>query len=194
MASAQARKPITKNWWTKQVAFSMIIGITNQIVTFLILFTSFYLVYGFFIFNDLTSHFLTNNLMLNIMAYWVVVGFGFFSNRSEKSAMDHFYVKQNGSSLKVRFDEIKFISADNNTAWIHTQHGRLAIYETLKNLQIQLPDHFQRVHKSTILNVNHTKKYRTLKSGDVEVSLQSDEKIRVSRHYKNDLISVHRIR
>ncbi|WP_373519096.1 LytTR family DNA-binding domain-containing protein [Pricia sp.] len=56
---------------------------------------------------------------------------------------------------------------------------------TLRDFEVVLdPEHFVRVHRSSIVNKRYVKELKSRKNGDYDAKLQNDRIIRFSRHYR----------
>ncbi len=88
----------------------------------------------------------------------------------------------------VHVNEIVLCESDSNYTTLHTRDGkRLVISRTLKEFEdLLLGDHFQRIHNSYLVNINHIKKYIRGDGGEVVVS--NDMTIPVARRKKQELL------
>lgn len=63
-------------------------------------------------------------------------------------------LKADGKLYRVPLDEISYIESSGDYVTIHLNDQKLTTYETLKNLEEELPqEHFARVHKSYIVRI-----------------------------------------
>jgi two-component system response regulator LytT len=68
---------------------------------------------------------------------------------------DSFFVRHNGSWVKIIFDQILYIKALGDYAMIYTDTDKYTIHITMKSIDEQLPKHmFQRVHRSYIVAIS----------------------------------------
>jgi two-component system, LytTR family, response regulator len=66
---------------------------------------------------------------------------------------NYFFVKCNGRIEKVIYDDLLFIEAALNYIVLHTVHGKMIVYLTIKGVMESLPaELFIKVHKSFIVN------------------------------------------
>lgn len=89
----------------------------------------------------------------------------------------------------VLLDDIICIHAVNNYSEFHLQDGRkILISKTLKDFEEQLQEnkHFFRIHKSSIVNLNHV--VRLIKGDSLTVELSSKERVEVSLRKRNSLL------
>jgi len=84
----------------------------------------------------------------------------------------------------IESNEILYIKANTPYLEIHTSDKKYLEQNSLKDM-IQKLDHniFIRVHKSTILNINYVKNFRSRMNGDYDVGMNNGETLRVSRNY-----------
>jgi DNA-binding LytR/AlgR family response regulator len=66
------------------------------------------------------------------------------------------YIKHNDSFVKIQWTEISYIEAMQNYLRIHTNQKSYIIHQTMIAIEDLLPkEHFFRIHKSYLINVNH---------------------------------------
>jgi len=83
----------------------------------------------------------------------------------------------------VKTKEIDWIEADGNYARLHTGSRTHDIRETLATLERKLnPRDFQRIHRSTIVNVHMIKEIQPWFHGHHLVLLENGQKLRLSRY------------
>jgi DNA-binding LytR/AlgR family response regulator len=71
---------------------------------------------------------------------------------------NYFFVKCDGRIEKVLYDDLVYIEAQLNYVTLHSTHGRLMVYHTIKGILEQLPsERFFKVHKSIIVNLSKIK-------------------------------------
>lgn len=89
---------------------------------------------------------------------------------------------RNFSSIPM--EEILYISSCSPYISIRTQQKNHLHGESLKSILKRLdPQQFIRIHKSTIVNVNHIRSYKSRLNGDYDILLKNEEEIRLSRNY-----------
>lgn len=99
------------------------------------------------------------------------------------SGISHFFVKSSGQQNRINFDDISFIESIKDYVNIKTENKEHIVLETLKSLENQLPDHFLRVHKSFIINLN---KIQTIDGKNIQ--LVSEKIIPIGETYKSDFL------
>ncbi len=95
---------------------------------------------------------------------------------------DALFMKVNQRYIKVRFADICFIKSDHVYLEIHAKEEKFLIRGSLTEFITKLPDHFLRIHRSYVINLEH------LDSIDSDSVTVSQEKIPVSKNYRNELL------
>lgn len=82
--------------------------------------------------------------------------------------------------------DIKWIDAAGDYMCIHTPDENFIVRITMKKLEAELdPNMFQRIHKSTLVNVHCVKGIQPLKNNESMLDLGDDIKLKVSRNYSD---------
>lgn len=85
---------------------------------------------------------------------------------------------------------IHWLEADDNYVHLHTGSQRYSLRRTLQDLLAQLdPTRFVRIHRSAAVNLGEISALEPLFKGDYEVRLRSGATLRLSRRFKDDLLS-----
>ena len=104
------------------------------------------------------------------------------SNRYEKLIN----IKDRGQIFRVDVDTIERIDAAGDYMCIYTGDNTLILRETMKDLEKRLdPRRFQRIHRSTIVNLDLVKEVKPHTNGECFLVLQSNAQVKVSRSYKD---------
>jgi len=82
---------------------------------------------------------------------------------------------------------IHWLEADDNYVHVHTAGHTFMLRRTLADLLAQLGERFVRIHKSAAVNLAEVKALSPLFKGDHEIELQSGQKLRLSRRFKDEL-------
>lgn len=92
--------------------------------------------------------------------------------------------KSRGRIIFLPVSDIRWISAEENYVRITTQTETHLLRETMARLEEKLdPEMFLRVHRSSIVNLEHVKEVRTEADGEYAVVLVSGERLTMSRSY-----------
>ena len=95
-------------------------------------------------------------------------------------------VKDRGQIFRVDVDTIERIDAAGDYMCIYTADNSLILRETMKDLEKRLdPRHFQRVHRSTIVNLSQVREVKPHTNGECFLVLGSGAQVKVSRSYRD---------
>ncbi|AKH43270.1 two-component system LytT family response regulator [Altererythrobacter atlanticus] len=95
-------------------------------------------------------------------------------------------VKDRGQIFRVDVDTIEHIEAAGDYMCIYTGDNSLILRETMKDLERRLdPRVFQRVHRSTIVNLDQVRQVRPHTNGECFLVLSSGAEVKVSRSYRD---------
>jgi two-component system LytT family response regulator len=95
-------------------------------------------------------------------------------------------VKDRGQIFRVEVDTIEHIEAAGDYMIISTRDNSLVLRETMKDLERRLdPRKFQRVHRSTIVNLDLVRQVRPHTNGECFLVLESGTEVKVSRTYRD---------
>ena len=104
------------------------------------------------------------------------------SNRYEKLIN----IKDRGQIFRVDVDTIERIDAAGDYMCIQTGDNTLILRETMKDLEKRLdPRRFQRVHRSTIVNLDLVRQVKPHTNGECFLVLDSGAQVKVSRSYRD---------
>ena len=99
------------------------------------------------------------------------------SNRYEKMIN----IKDRGQIFRVDVDSIEKIDAAGDYMCIYTGDNTLILRETMKDLEKRLdPRRFQRVHRSTIVNLDQVRQVKPHTNGECFLVLGSGSQVKVS--------------
>jgi two-component system LytT family response regulator len=95
----------------------------------------------------------------------------------------------------VDIDDIVWVDAAGDYMCIHANGVTHIMRSTLKALVDKLDSHhFKRIHRSTIVNLNHIEHVKSLARGEYILELDCGESLKVSRNYRDavkDYLSAH---
>jgi two-component system, LytTR family, response regulator len=95
-------------------------------------------------------------------------------------------IKDRGQIFRVDVDSIEHIEAAGDYMCIRTADNSLILRETMKDLERRLdPRVFQRVHRSTIVNLNQVRQVKPHTNGECFLVLDSGAQVKVSRSYRD---------
>ncbi len=94
-------------------------------------------------------------------------------------------IKDRGQIFRVDVDSIEKIDAAGDYMCIYTGDNTLILRETMKDLAKRLdPRRFQRVHRSTIVNMDQVRQVKPHTNGECFLVLDSGAQVKVSRSYR----------
>ncbi|UZK65807.1 LytR/AlgR family response regulator transcription factor [Sphingomonas sp. M1-B02] len=95
-------------------------------------------------------------------------------------------IKDRGQIFRVDVDTIERIDAAGDYMCIYTGDNTLILRETMKDLEKRLdPRRFQRVHRSTIVNLDLVRQVKPHTNGECFLVLNSGASVKVSRSYRD---------
>ena len=95
-------------------------------------------------------------------------------------------IKDRGQIFRVDVDKIEHIEAAGDYMCIYTGDNSLILRETMKDLERRLdPRTFQRVHRSTIVNLDLVRQVKPHTNGECFLVLESGAQVKVSRSYRD---------
>jgi two-component system LytT family response regulator len=107
---------------------------------------------------------------------------GHAANRYEKMIN----IKDRGQIFRVDVDTIESVEAAGDYMCIKTGDNTLILRETMKDLEKRLdPRRFQRVHRSTIVNLDQVRQVKPHTNGECFLVLDSGTQVKVSRSYRD---------
>jgi two-component system LytT family response regulator len=95
-------------------------------------------------------------------------------------------IKDRGQIFRVDVDTIEVVEAAGDYMCIKTADNTLVLRETMKDLEKRLdPRRFQRVHRSTIVNLDQVRQVKPHTNGECFLVLDSGSQVKVSRSYRD---------
>ncbi len=108
--------------------------------------------------------------------------------KPESRYLKRIMVRKSGRYIFVRVEDIIYLSAEEKYINIHTREGKHMIRETMTGIEERLdPSKFARIHRSHIVNLDFIKEIQPWTHGDSIVILKNDEKLFLSRRYRDRL-------
>nr|WP_321231615.1 LytTR family DNA-binding domain-containing protein [uncultured Psychroserpens sp.] len=103
-------------------------------------------------------------------------------------------IKQTGKVLFINSPDIKYIKSSGDYVEIHINKKKYVIRHSISNLYEELnKDHFYRIHRSTIINLNLIDEILFSDYGEIDVKIKN-EVFRVSRTYKSGFLNTMKIK
>ena len=95
-------------------------------------------------------------------------------------------IKDRGKIFRVDVDTIEVVEAAGDYMCIKTGDNTLILRQTMKDLEKRLdPRRFQRVHRSTIVNLDLVRQVKPHTNGECFLVLDSGSQVKVSRSYRD---------
>lgn len=100
------------------------------------------------------------------------------------------FIVKNGNELEVvKFSDIDWIEASDYYAALHVAGRSHMLRRSLADLDAELEPHgFQRIHRSAIVNMERVRTLAIREDGEYEVTLNSGQRLRMSRRYRKALL------
>jgi two-component system LytT family response regulator len=104
----------------------------------------------------------------------------------EDPYLDVLPIRDAGTTVCVKVNEIDWIDAAGDYMCVHAAGQTHVMRGTMKKLEAVLhPKRFQRVHRSTIVNVDRVREVRSHINGEFFLILGDGIELKMSRHYKD---------
>jgi len=98
----------------------------------------------------------------------------------------HLRIKDRGHISIVDVADVEYIDAAGDYMCIHVDEKTHILRETMKTMERRLdPKIFQRIHRSTIVNLDKVREVRPHSNGECFLTLESGTELKVSRSYKD---------
>ncbi|MFI1773694.1 LytR/AlgR family response regulator transcription factor [Thalassobellus citreus] len=99
-----------------------------------------------------------------------------------KNKEDRLFVKDGNKLVKIDLEEVIYFKSEANYISVFFKDKKILTLMTMKDLEVKLPNYFQRVHRSYIVNLN---KITTIGNSFIEIN---NEHIPVSQSYEKELL------
>jgi two-component system LytT family response regulator len=105
---------------------------------------------------------------------------------ANRSAEQRLSIKDGQRLIRVDLDTIQWIDAAGDYMCVHTIDATHVLRGTMHELEQRLdPRRFQRVHRSTIVNLERVKEMRPHQNGEYFLILDTGQELKLSRTYKD---------
>jgi two-component system, LytTR family, response regulator len=95
-------------------------------------------------------------------------------------------IRDDAGTVRVDVTTIDWIDAAGDYMCVHADGRTYVLRETMKSLEAVLdPRIFQRVHRSTIVNVQRVRRLRPHTNGEYFLTLEDGQEIKLSRSYRD---------
>ena len=97
-------------------------------------------------------------------------------------------IKERGKTIFIDVSDMDWIEAAGDYLYIHVNRHKYLIRQTLSEIQERLdPTRFQRIHRSTIVNLNRIQELQSQDHGDYHVILKDGTALKLSRSFRSTL-------
>lgn len=95
-------------------------------------------------------------------------------------------IREDAETVRLNVATIDWIDAAGDYMCVHAEGRTYVLRETMKSLEAILdPKIFQRVHRSTIVNISRVRRLRPHTNGEYFLTLQDGQEIKLSRSYRD---------
>jgi two-component system LytT family response regulator len=95
-------------------------------------------------------------------------------------------IRDDAGTMRLDVTTIDWIDAAGDYMCVHADGRTYVLRETMKSLEAVLdPNIFQRVHRSTIVNVSRVRRLRPHTNGEYFLTLDDGQEIKLSRSYRD---------
>jgi two-component system LytT family response regulator len=95
-------------------------------------------------------------------------------------------IRDDTDTVRVAVASIDWIDAAGDYMCVHAEGRTYVLRETMKSLEAILdPKIFQRVHRSTIVNISRVRRLRPHTNGEYFLTLEDGQEIKLSRSYRD---------
>ena len=101
-----------------------------------------------------------------------------------ESPPERLLIKKLGREFLIQTRDIEWIEASGNYANLHIGTSVYPMRITMDKLEKLLPSHFTRIHRSSIINLEHLQEIQPLNTGDYQVTLRNQKTLLLSRRYR----------
>ena len=109
---------------------------------------------------------------------------------ADKNPIKKLPIPLRNRTIFIPLNEIIYITASNYYAEIYTESKKYLLRESLQNLlNILNPEHFIRIHRSTIINIDFMKELINSSYGAIHVKMKDSNQFRISKSYKKEFLT-----
>ena len=111
--------------------------------------------------------------------------------RAKNAPSQRLVIKSGSRMLFLHPEKIEWVEAEKDYVRLHVGKETHLIRETMNEIENKLQsDRFVRVHRSTIVNLDHVKEMKPLPSGEYDISMRDGTALRLSRGYRARLMDL----
>lgn len=111
---------------------------------------------------------------------------------ASEAAPQKLAIRDGNRTVRLDPEAIRWIDAAGDYLCIHTAAENFVIRATMREMEQRLdPRRFQRIHRSTIVNLACVRELRSHLNGEYFVTLESGQTLKLSRSYKDKVHLLH---
>ena len=108
--------------------------------------------------------------------------------KEEEQYINRILVKEKKKYFFIKLEEVYYFEASSDYVIIHKEKTKHWINESMSNLESRLdPNHFIRIHRSTIINVNFIEDLQPYFNGEFFITMKNGDRLKLSRNYKDKI-------
>lgn len=109
-------------------------------------------------------------------------------HQSRPQYVERLIIKAEGRVFFLKVEEVEWIEAQGNYVSLHAGKRKYLFREAISNLETQLdPRKFQRIQRSTIVNIDCIRELQPWFRGDYRVVLHDGTELKLSHRYRDNL-------
>jgi two-component system LytT family response regulator len=110
------------------------------------------------------------------------------ASTDESTASDRISIRDGNEVVLIPMTDIDWVDAAGDYMCVHAGGATHVMRSTMKRLEAQLdPTRFQRIHRSTIVNVTRVEKLTAHDNGEYFLTLRCGARLKLSRTYRDKL-------
>ena len=110
--------------------------------------------------------------------------------KSQARYLERLIIRGDGRIRFLKTEEIDWVEADDKYVHLHMGKDGHLLRQTLSGIETQLdPKRFQRIHRSSIVNLDRVREMQPMFAGEYVVILQDGTKLTLSRKYKEKVFA-----
>ncbi|MFL6299392.1 MAG: LytR/AlgR family response regulator transcription factor [Terriglobales bacterium] len=111
--------------------------------------------------------------------------------RAKTSPSQRLVIKSGSRMLFLHPEKIEWVEAEKDYVRLHAGKENHLVRETMNDIEKKLQsERFVRVHRSTIVNLDHVREMKPLPSGEYDISMRDGTQLRLSRGYRARLMDL----
>jgi two-component system LytT family response regulator len=111
--------------------------------------------------------------------------------RAKNTLSQRLVIKCGPRMLFLHPEKIEWVEAEKDYVRLHVGKESHLVRETMNAFEKKLESsRFVRVHRSTIVNLDHVKEMQPLSSGEYDISMRDGTQLRLSRGYRARLMDL----